>query len=101
MMFTDGDDVASRSSVETARAALQNHDVVLYLIAQGKAESDRDVREQLTALAEGTGGRALFASRLGALVGQFNDVVADLSHLYVLGVLTSGLLEMDDGVRWW
>lgn len=84
VLFTDGDDVASRGSAESARVALQTHDVVLYMIAQGKAESDRAVREELTALAEGTGGRAMFASRVGALVDQFSAVVEDLSKLYVL-----------------
>lgn len=84
VLFTDGDDVASRGSAENAQAALQAHDVVLYLIAQGKADNNREVKERFTALAEATGGRALFASRVGELVDQFSDVVADLSRLYAL-----------------
>jgi VWFA-related protein len=84
VMFTDGDDIASRGSADGARSALQAHDVILYLLAQGKAAQERTVREQLTALAEGTGGRALFASDVGDLADQFADVVDDLSKLYVL-----------------
>jgi len=97
VIFTDGDDIASRGSVESARTALQAHDVILYMLAQGKAEQDRTVREQLTELAEGTGGRALFASKVGDLADQFADVVEDLSKLYVLAY--SPQRPLGDG-RW-
>jgi VWFA-related protein len=84
VMFTDGDDIASRGSADSARTALQAHDVVLYMVAQGKAERDGALKQQLTDLAEDTGGRALFASRVGQLADQLSDVVEDVSKLYVI-----------------
>jgi Ca-activated chloride channel homolog len=82
--FTDGDDVASRSSVESVRTALQTNDVVLYVIAQGKAADDKHLRDQLQSLAAETGGAAFFAARMSDLRDHFAQIVADLANQYVL-----------------
>ncbi|MEZ5292596.1 MAG: VWA domain-containing protein [Vicinamibacterales bacterium] len=84
VVFTDGDDVASRGSAETARTALQGKDVVLYVAGQGKAADDRELRDRLQRLAEETGGAAYFANRMSALDGHFADVLRTIGHQYVL-----------------
>jgi VWFA-related protein len=85
VMFTDGDDVSSRASVAAARVALQAGNVVLYVVAQGKAAVDRRLRDQLSALATETGGAAFFASRMSATRGHFAEIAEELSNQYVLG----------------
>jgi VWFA-related protein len=84
VVFTDGDDVASRGSPETARAALQAKDVVLYVAGQGRAAADRELRERLRHMAEETGGAAYFADRMSALDEQFAEVLQTIGHQYVL-----------------
>lgn len=84
VVFTDGDDISSRGSADTARAALQGKDVVLYVAGQGRAESDDDLRERLEHLAEETGGAAFFASKMAALDAHFADVLRDIGNQYVL-----------------
>jgi VWFA-related protein len=84
-VFTDGDDVASRASIDNARQSLQSQDVLLYVIATGKAADDKNLREQLTALAAETGGRAFFGSRMANAVTHFDDIIEDLAHQYVVG----------------
>ena len=84
VMFTDGDDSASRASIGAARLALQNANVVLYLIAQGKATTDRALQNQLTALATETGGAAFFARHMSDTRDHFAEIAEELSNQYVL-----------------
>lgn len=84
VVFTDGVDVVSRSSMGSVRTALQSADVGLYVLAQGKAASDSGLRSRLTGLARETGGAAYFSSRLSALHGQFAAIADDIAHRYVL-----------------
>jgi VWFA-related protein len=81
VVFTDGDDVASRGSADTARAALQARDVVLYVAGQGRAADDRD---RLRRLAEETGGAGFFANRMSALDEHFAEVLQNIGNQYVL-----------------
>lgn len=84
VVFSDGDDVSSRGSAETARAALQAKDVVLYVAGQGRAADDRDLRDRLRHLAEETGGAAYFASKMSALDEHFAGVLQSIGNQYVL-----------------
>ena len=85
VVFTDGDDDASLATLDGVRLALQSNDVVLYFIAQGRADRDQALRTELTKLATETGGAAYFSSRMSSLQEHFANIVADLSHQYVLG----------------
>jgi VWFA-related protein len=87
VMFTDGDDVASRASIATARLALQSANVVLYIIAQGKASIDRGLQDQLTTLATETGGAAFFASKMSDTRDHFSEIAEELSNQYVIGYI--------------
>lgn len=84
VVFTDGDDVASRGSADTARAALQAKDVVLYVAGQGRAADDRDLRDRLRHLAEETGGSGFFAEKMSELDEQFAEVLQNIGNQYVL-----------------
>lgn len=84
VVFTDGDDVTSHGSADTARAALQGKDVVLYVAAQGRAAEDRELRDRLRALAEETGGAAFFASRMSALDEHFAEILREIGNQYLL-----------------
>ena len=85
VMFTDGEDVSSRSTVDGARAALQGADVALYLIAQGKLGSDATLKQQLSTLAGETGGEAFFTSKMNGVPEHFSDILSKLSRQYLLG----------------
>jgi len=87
VMFTDGDDVASRASLASARQALQGANVVLYFVAQGRAFVDRVLRAQLNTLATETGGAAFFAERMSDTRDHFAAIAEELSNQYVLGYL--------------
>ncbi len=84
VFFTDGEDVASRASIESARMALQTNDVLLYVIASGRAAENRALRDRLSSLALETGGAAYFADRLQDSAGHFRDIATDMANQYLL-----------------
>jgi VWFA-related protein len=85
VMFTDGEDVSSRATVEGARSALQGADVVLFLVAQGNAGSNERLKQQLSMLARDTGGEAFFTSKMNGVPEQFSEILSNLSRQYLLG----------------
>lgn len=84
VVFTDGDDVTSRSTLESAREELHADDAVLYLVATGKADSDPALRRGLTSLCIETGGAAYFAGKLSGTVEHFRQIMDDLARQYLL-----------------
>lgn len=93
VLFTDGRDsiyelghqkaAQMRANVSEA----QRLETVVYTIGMG----DRINRDALEHMAAETGGRFLFAERGLRLPGLFEQVVQDLKHLYVLGVVPQSL----------
>lgn len=89
VLFTDGRDsiyelghqkaAQMRANVSEA----QRLETVVYTIGMG----DRINRDALEHMAAETGGRFLYAERGLRLPGLFEQVVQDLKHLYVLGVV--------------
>jgi VWFA-related protein len=84
VVFSDGRDVVSRASIDGVRTALQSADVGLYVVGQGDAATDGDLRDRLTRLARETGGAALFSTRPDALQGHFAEIAEDIAHRYML-----------------
>jgi VWFA-related protein len=85
VIFTDGEDVSSRSTVDGARAALHGNDVTLYVIAQGQLGSDAKLKQQLSSLADDTGGEAFFTKKMNDVPEHFFDILSKLSRQYLLG----------------
>lgn len=89
ILFTDGRDSVYEEPTQKAKhmrdiiSAAQNKEVTLFTIGLGK----RINQGALTRMAEDTGGRFLFADRPQKLPGLFQEIITDLKHQYVLGVL--------------
>ena len=89
VMFTDGRDSIyelARNKAYQMRVAIeraQNAETVVYTIGLGKKIN----RGALETVAADTGGRFLYADRALRLPKLFQEVVLDLKHQYVLGVV--------------
>lgn len=83
VVFTDGEDMNSRATIDAARASLHGADTLLYLVASG-ADGDPEQRRRLTQLSLETGGASHYASRLRDTQQYFRDIVEDLSRQYLL-----------------
>ena len=90
VVFTDGEDVASRVPLETAERRLEASDAVVYAIGQGRANDAKSLRTILERLATKSGGRAFFKD-LDALGGVFDAIVEELSNQYLLGYVSTNL----------
>lgn len=84
VVFSDGEDTRSSSSMASVRVTLQQNNVVLYLLAQNPGGATDALRKDLAPLAIETGGMAWFPTKMSHVVGHFIDVVTDLRNQYVL-----------------
>jgi Ca-activated chloride channel homolog len=84
VLFTDGDDTASRTTREAALERVQASDAMLYTIGFGGGATVPRLRESLEQYARTTGGRAFFPRNAAELDRVFDQIVAELANQYVL-----------------
>ena len=84
VLFTDGDDQSSHTSMDDAMAKAEASDAMIYAIGQGRAVHTKELQSLLQRLTASTGGLAFFADDTSKLDGIFADILADLHHQYVL-----------------
>jgi VWFA-related protein len=86
VVFSDGRDERSLSSLAQAVHAAKGGDVIVYAIGVGESAKDLDARRGLEELAAGTGGRAFFASGYARLGENFRAILEDLRAQYLLAI---------------
>jgi Ca-activated chloride channel family protein len=84
VVFSDGEDESSRLTYEVVEKELQSSDAVMYAVGLGRGARMADLTRQLARLSDASGGRTVIAPDASQLSGAFGDVVAELSHQYVL-----------------
>jgi VWFA-related protein len=88
VVITDGDDTASRLSLDEALEAAQRNDVIIYAISTNSrglgGEKNRNGDEVLKKFAEITGGKVFFPSRIEDLSSSFRDITQELRFQYAL-----------------
>lgn len=85
VVFTDGDDSASRATRQQARDAVEASDASVYFVALGRGREVESLLEGMEELATLSGGRALRAEKPAELERRFSEVLTELSHQYLLG----------------
>jgi Ca-activated chloride channel family protein len=85
VVFTDGEDQGSRSTIADVERALQGSDVTLYMIGQGRGVTQQRLKAVMERLSKPTGGRALFAESIDTLRTTFTELLDELSNQYLLG----------------
>jgi Ca-activated chloride channel family protein len=91
VVFSDGEDQSSQASFATVDRALKGSDATLFMVGLGRGRQESNLRETLEALAEPTGGRALFADRPSDLGKTFADLLNELTHQYLIGYESTNL----------
>ncbi len=84
VMFTDGEDTASRVSAAAVERRTESSDAVLFMIGQGQAVESAALRSLCERLARSSGGRAFFPSRVEELGEVFDAIAEELSNQYLL-----------------
>ena len=85
VVFTDGEDQGSHTTLADAERRLQASDVTLYMIGQGRGVTRDYLKTIMERLATPTGGRALFTDSVAQLRDAFADLLDELSNQYLLG----------------
>jgi Ca-activated chloride channel family protein len=85
VVFSDGEDQSSRSTLAAARARVESTDATVYAVGLGRAMQARDLRTLLEGFADISGGRGLFRNDPAELEQAFSEIVQDLANQYLLG----------------
>jgi Ca-activated chloride channel family protein len=85
VVFSDGEDQSSQATFAVVDRALRGSDAGLFMVALGRGREQATLRETLEALAEPSGGRALFAEKPEELGDAFVELLNELTHQYLIG----------------
>lgn len=91
VLFTDGEDRSSQTSLASVREKLETTDATLFVVGLGRGAVVEQLKETLSALVESNGGLVQFAERARDLKTPFTAVLEELSHQYLLGFTPPGL----------
>ncbi|MBI4464377.1 MAG: VWA domain-containing protein [Acidobacteria bacterium] len=95
LAVTDGEDNASRMSLEQIVKEVQRSPVMIYTVGLLSGESSRSLRRAkraLEALSRASGGEAYFPKNLSEVDGIASDVANDIRNQYVLAYTPSNLV---------
>ena len=99
IVFTDGEDQGSHATIVDVERGLQESDVTLYMIGQGRGVSHEALKTVMDRLSRPTGGRALFTHSIDELRGAFAELLDELSNQYLLGYAPVAPARGDDAWR--
>lgn len=98
IVFTDGRDEDSLSTLEGIEERLTTSDVTLYVITYGRGSEIEGLRQRIDRIAEATGGQGFGVRDVRELSGLFTQVLDELSEHYLL-TYTSGRPQLDGTMR--
>lgn len=84
VVFTDGEDRSSRSTIDEVRPQIEETDAAVYVIGQSRGARDLAREQALETLARVSGGRAFFGRKMDRLDEDFRRITEELSNQYLL-----------------
>lgn len=84
VLFSDGRDERSITSLSRAVELARRSEVIVYAIGAGRSREDKEAREDLRALADETGGVAHFLDRIKQLPSIYDRILEHLRAQYSL-----------------
>jgi Ca-activated chloride channel family protein len=85
VVFSDGDDKSSHSTLQAVEQAVRSSDATLFMVALGRGVRNATLKTGIERLVDLSGGRALFVERSDQLDGPFAEILEELSNQYLLG----------------
>ena len=85
VVFSDGEDQGSHVTIDDVERRLQESDVTMYMIGQGRGVSVEHLKQVMQRLSRPTGGRAFSTDRVEELHVAFEELIDELSHQYLVG----------------
>jgi Ca-activated chloride channel family protein len=85
VVFSDGDDRTSHSTIHAVEQAVRANDATLFMVALGRGVKEAQLKSGIERLVDLSGGRALFVERSDQLDEPFAEILEELSNQYILG----------------
>ena len=85
VVFSDGDDRTSHSTIHAVEQAVRANDATLFMVALGRGVKEAQLRSGIERLVQLSGGRLLFVERSEQLDEPFTAILEELSNQYILG----------------
>jgi Ca-activated chloride channel family protein len=85
VVFSDGDDRTSHSTIHTVEEAVRANDATLFMVALGRGVREAQLRTGIERLVNLSGGRVLFVERSDQLQAPFTEILEELSNQYIVG----------------
>jgi VWFA-related protein len=85
VVFTDGEDRSSLTTLESVETRIRKSDATLYAVSLGRGPKIAALKAVLERLTAATGGRTIFAEHADKLEGPFGEIFQELSNQYLLG----------------
>ena len=85
VVFSDGDDKSSHSTLQAVEHAVRSSDATLFMVALGRGVRNASLKTSIERLVDLSGGRALFVERSDQLDEPFAEILEELSNQYLLG----------------
>jgi Ca-activated chloride channel family protein len=95
VVFTDGEDRNSVSTIKRVQTRLETSDATIYTVGLGRSVSNPALAASLEHIAATSGGRSFIVSTVTELDKVFSEIVEELSHQYLLSYPSSN--EARDG----
>jgi Ca-activated chloride channel family protein len=85
VVFSDGDDKSSHSTLEAVDRAVRTSDATLFMVALGRGARNPALKSSIERLVDVSGGRALFVEQAEQLDEPFAEILDELSNQYLIG----------------
>jgi Ca-activated chloride channel homolog len=85
VVFSDGDDKTSHSTLQSVEQAVRASDATLFMVALGRGVRTPTLKSTIERLVDMSGGRALFVERSDELDRPFSAILEELSNQYLIG----------------
>ena len=89
VVFSDGDDKSSHSTLEAVDRAVRASDATLFMVALGRGARNVTLKSSIERLVDVSGGRALFVEHADRLDESFTEILDELSNQYLIGYESS------------
>ena len=85
VVFSDGDDRTSHSTIRAVEEAVRANDATLFMVALGRGVREAQLKSGIERLVDMSGGRVLFVERSDQLEAPFSAILEELSNQYIVG----------------
>ncbi len=89
VLFTDGNDRSSRTTLEQVQRAVESSDASLYMIVQARSAEVVQSKQIVQQLTDISGGHAFFSNKVEQLKDDFHKITDELSNQYLLAYVSS------------